>query len=131
MLGQRVDQFRVASMVAIGGAEHRHGGEKWEAPHIRAIEPAREKHRLAGDLDKLVGWDDDARPRGELERDRFPGLDAVVIGLSRGLGDIEPSVAIDDRGFRASAAQGRARGEDHLEIFVRLFAAQEALGDLQ
>ena len=52
MLGQGVDQFRVASMVAVGGAEHRHGGEKWEAPHIRAIEPAREKHRLAGDL----GW---------------------------------------------------------------------------
>lgn len=75
-------------------------------------------------------WRVDPGPRAKLQRDLLPGLDAVLVGLPRKLGDCESAVLILHRSFGAGAPKRRAGCKDELEVFVCLPVAQQAFGDL-
>ena len=73
----------------------------------------------------------DARLIDQPHRDRFPGLQAVVVGFFWKLGDIQRALRVDHGGFRARPTQRRARRKDELQVFVGFFVAQYSFGDLQ
>lgn len=128
--GKRIDDFRVATALTIARSGHGHGREKWDALSVATVEALREQHRLSGDGAQFVFRNIDTCITSHGQGDSLPGLDAVVIGLLRELGDGEPSVPVDDRGLRARSAQRGAGREDHLQILVGFFVTQYPFGDL-
>ena len=73
----------------------------------------------------------DAGALGKPERYLLPGLDAVVVGFLRELGDRPMAVLVDDRGLGPRAAERGPRREYELQVFVCLLVAKNPFGNLQ
>ena len=127
VLGQCVDDFRVAAGLAISRAGHRHGRQKRDPRRTRPIEPAGKQHGLAiGSRNVLVSrrqitsW---SSSKGHL----LPHFDTVLVGIPREFCDREATLSVDNRRLGPRTTERRTRGKYELQVVVGFLVPEDAL----
>ena len=130
VLGQHIDQLRVATAVAVLQSHHRQCRQKGYPRVPIPVETPRQQHALAGYPHQFVFGRTNASVGRQPQRHRFPNFDAVVVGFPRKFRDGQPAEPVRHRDLGARTAEGRPGGEDRPQVLLGFLVPSDSFGDL-
>ena len=125
---QELGNLEIAAHLVIGRIERGERRDVWDAP---ACPPVEATGHQDGPLQYELQPEKrylDTRGFGDCHSHRLPARHRPVVVPARKLGDQQVTVIVADRRFRASAAERRPRGQDQLQVLVRLCVVDDTVG---